>query len=349
MARVVAVLLALDGVPGTTVTRYCASSLQTTRMAFHAIRSGEGHVFVSAGVECVSRDRLGTSDDPPRGCWPDAESQPWASPRFADAQRRSALLAEDLGWPWRDPRQSNELPDVYMSMGLTAEAVADRHGITREEQDAFALRSQRLARDAAKQGFWSREITATVTPAGQVVTHDDSPRPETTPEALAALPAVFRRNGTVTAGNSCPLNDGAAALIVTSDTRARDLGLRPLARIISTGVSALSPEIMGVAPVDASRRALAHAGLQATDLDLIEINEAFAAQVIACQRTLDVPMERVNVMGGAIAVGHPYGMSGARITGTLLNALQERDGTLGLATMCVAGGQGMAIVLERLS
>jgi acetyl-CoA C-acetyltransferase len=348
MARVVAVLLGLDGLPGATVTRYCSSSLQTTRMAFHAIKAGEGDVFVSAGVECVSRYARGNSDVLP------AEAQAlvgggWQNPRFADAYRRSKRRAEGGADTWHDPREDGELPDVYLAMGQTAENLAQAHGVTREDMDAFGVRSQNLAEKAIADGFWEREIIPVTLPDGTVVSADDGPRAGVTMEGVAALKPVFRPDGRITAGNCCPLNDGAAAVVIMSDVRARELGITPLARIISTGVTALSPEIMGLGPVEASRQALLRAGMTMDDVDLVEINEAFAAQVIPSYRELGIPLEKLNVMGGAIAVGHPFGMTGARITGTLLNALDWHDRTIGLETMCVGGGQGMAMVVERLS
>ncbi|HLU44581.1 MAG TPA: acetyl-CoA C-acetyltransferase [Natronosporangium sp.] len=348
MARVVAVLLGLDTVPGATITRYCASSLQTTRMAFHAIKAGEGDVFISAGVECVSRYARGNSDSLP----PEAAAHVgggWHNPRFADARARTRARAEGGAPVWRDPRQDGALPDIYIAMGQTAENLAQVYGVTRQEMDEFGVRSQHLAEQAIADGFWAREITPVTTPDGTVVDRDDSPRSGVTMEAVAALQPAFRPDGRVTAGNCCPLNDGAAAVIVMSDTRARELGITPLARIVATGVSALSPEIMGLGPVEATRQALARAGMSISDIDLFEINEAFAAQVIPSYRELGIPLEKLNVMGGAIAVGHPFGMTGARITGTLINALQWHDRTLGLETMCVGGGQGMAMIIERLS
>jgi len=342
MARVVAVLLGHDHLPGTTVNRYCASSLQTTRMAFHAIRAGEGDAFISAGVECVSRFAKGSSDS-----WPDTQN-----PAFADAQARTerASGGGDQGsGPWHDPRDDGLLPDAYIAMGQTAENVAEMRGITREQQDEFGVRSQNLAEKAIANGFWEREITPVTRPDGTVVTADDGPRPGTTMEKVSALKPVFRPDGTVTAGNCCPLNDGAAAVIVMSDVKAAELGITPLARIVSSGVSALSPEIMGLGPVEASRQALARAGVAIGDIDLVEINEAFAAQVIPAYNDLAIDIAKLNVNGGAIALGHPFGMTGARITTTLLNGLQSHDATLGLETMCVGGGQGMAMIFERLS
>jgi acetyl-CoA C-acetyltransferase len=338
MARVVAVLLGLDGVPGTTVTRYCSSSLQTTRMAFHAIKAGEGDVFISAGVEAVSRFVKGSSDS-----LPDTQN-----PQFDEAVARSAKSAEG-GADWHDPRADGAVPDVYVAMGQTAENVAGIRGVSRQEQDEFGVRSQNLAEKAIADGFWEKDITPVTLPDGSVVSKDDGPRAGTTYEAVAALKPVFRPDGTVTAGNCCPLNDGAAAVVVMSDTKAAELGITPLARIVSTGVTGLSPEIMGLGPVEASRQALARSGMAIGDVDLVEINEAFAAQVIPSYQELGIDLDRLNVNGGAIAVGHPFGMTGARITSTLINSLRFHDKAIGLETMCVGGGQGMAMILERLS
>jgi acetyl-CoA C-acetyltransferase len=339
MARVVAVLLGHDSLPGTTVTRYCSSSLQTTRMAFHAIKAGEADVFISAGVECVSRFVNGSSDS-----WPNTHN-----PVFADAEGRAEQAREGGAGTWHDPREDEKMPDVYIAMGETAENVAGLRGITRAEQDEFAVRSQNLAEKAIAGGFWPREITPVTLPDGSTVTADDGPRAGTTLEKVAALKPSFRPDGTVTAGNCCALNDGAAAVIIMSDTKAAELGITPLGRIVSTAVSALSPELMGLGPVGASRRALSLAGMAIGDIDLVEINEAFAAQVIPSYRELGIDLDKLNVNGGAIAIGHPFGMTGARITTTLLNSLQFHDKTLGLETMCVGGGQGMAMVVERLS
>jgi acetyl-CoA C-acetyltransferase len=338
IARVVAVMLGLDGVPGTTVNRYCSSSLQSTRMAYHAIKAGEGDVFISAGVECVSRFAKGSSDS-----LPDTQN-----PLFAGAQARTVATAA-TETPWHDPRADAEVPDIYIAMGQTAENLASLRGITRAEQDEFGVRSQNLAEKALANGFWQREITPVTLPDGSVVSADDGPRPGTTLEKIATLKPAFREHGTVTAGNCCPLNDGAAAVVVMSDVKAASLGLTPLARIVSTGVSALSPEIMGLGPVQASRQALRRAGMAIGDIDLAEINEAFAAQVIPSYRDLGIDPARLNVNGGAIAVGHPFGMTGARIATTLLNSLQFHDKTIGLETMCVGGGQGMAMIFERLT
>jgi acetyl-CoA C-acetyltransferase len=338
LARAVAVLAGMDHLPGTTVNRYCSSSLQTTRMALHAIKAGEGDVFLSVGVETVSRYFKGNADG-----LPDTQN-----PVFAEAQARTEKLAGG-GQTWVDPRTEGLLPDLYVTMGQTAENVAQLKGVTRADQDAFGVRSQNLAEKAIADGFWARDITPVTLPDGTVVDADDGPRAGVTLEGVSGLKPVFRPDGTVTAGNCCPLNDGAAAVVVMSDTKARQLGLTPLARIVSTGVSGLSPEIMGLGPVDASRQALARAGLTIDDIDLVEINEAFAAQVIPSARELGIAEDRLNVNGGAIAVGHPFGMTGARITSTLINSLQWHDKQLGLETMCVGGGQGMAMVLERLS
>ena len=337
IGRIVSVLLGLDGVPGTTVNRYCSSSLQTTRMAFHAIKAGEGDVFVSAGVESVSRYEGGFADLPSA-----------VNPVFGSAVARTAARAGGGAPRWTDPRDDGALPDPYIAMGQTAENVAQVRGVTREQQDAFAARSQQRAEAAIASGFWAQDITPVVLDDGTVVSADDGPRSGVTVDALAGLDPVFRPDGTITAGNCCPLNDGAAAVVIVSDRIVDELGLTPLARIVSTGVSGLSPEVMGLGPVEASRRALSLAGLSIDDMDLIEINEAFAAQVIPSARELGVDDERLNIHGGAIAVGHPFGMTGARITSTLINGLAATGGRYGLETMCVGGGQGMALVLERV-
>ena len=339
MARVVAILLGYDNLPGTTITRYCSSSLQTTRMAFHAIKAGEGDAFISAGVECVSRLAAGSSDT-----WPNTQN-----PLLAPAEERNAQEAAGGAPTWHDPRDDGQLPDVYVAMGQTAENVAQLRNVTRLEQDEFGVRSQNLAEKALADGFWQQDITPATLPDGRVVAADDGPRAGTTLEKVATLQPVFRPDGTVTAGNCCPLNDGAAAVVVMSDRKAAELGLTPIARIVATGVSALSPEIMGLGPVQASTRALARAGMTIDDIDLVEINEAFAAQVIPSYQELGIDLDKLNVNGGAIAVGHPFGMTGARITSTILNSLRFHDKTFGLETMCVGGGQGMAMIFERLS
>ncbi|GAA3128492.1 acetyl-CoA C-acetyltransferase [Kribbella aluminosa] len=340
MARRVAVQLGWDNTPATTVNRFCASSTQTARMAFHAIKAGEGDIFVSAGVECVSRYKnFGSAGvgDPSS-----------FNPVFTDAVARTEKYAETND-TWHDPRADGQLPDIYISMGQTAENVATLRGISRADQDVFGVRSQNLAEKAINNGFFEREITPVTLPDGTVVSKDDGPRAGTSLEKVSQLQPVFRPDGTVTAGNCCPLNDGAAAVVIMSDTKARELGLTPLARIVSTGVSGLSPEIMGLGPVEASKQALARAGMSIGDIDLVEINEAFAVQVIGSARELGIDEDRLNVHGGAIALGHPFGSTGARIMTTLVNGLQFEDKQFGLETMCVGGGQGMAIVLERLS
>jgi acetyl-CoA C-acetyltransferase len=340
MARRVAVQLGWDNTPATTVNRFCASSTQTARMAFHAIKSGEGDIFVSAGVECVSRYKnFGSAGvgDPSS-----------FNPVFTDAVQRTEKYAETND-TWHDPREDGQIPDIYIAMGQTAENVATLRGINRAEQDAFGVRSQNLAERAIGNGFFEREIVPVTLPDGTVVSKDDGPRPGTTLEGVSGLKPVFRPDGTVTAGNCCPLNDGSAAVVIMSDTKARELGLTPLARIVSTGVSGLSPEIMGLGPVEASKQALARAGMSINDIDLVEINEAFAVQVIGSARELGIDEDKLNVHGGAIALGHPFGSTGARIMTTLVNGLQFEDKQFGLETMCVGGGQGMAVVLERLS
>lgn len=334
IARVVAVMAGLDDVPGVTVNRYCSSSLQTIRMAAHAIWSGEGDVFVAAGVEFVSRYGSGASD-----------SADATNPLFADAQARTAQRSEGDAPRWTPPAG---LPDIYIAMGQTAENVAQIEGVTRTEQDAWAVRSQNRAESAIERGFYEHDITPVTLADGTVVSVDDGPRAGVTMDAISTLSPVFRPDGTVTAGNACPLNDGAAAVIVMSDTRAEQLGIEPLARIVSSGVSGLHPEIMGLGPVEACRQALNRAGLHIDDIDLVEINEAFAAQVLPSARHLGIDHDRLNVNGGAIALGHPFGMTGARIMTTLINGLEETGGRYGLETMCVGGGQGMAMIIERL-
>ncbi|MDA8071933.1 MAG: acetyl-CoA C-acetyltransferase [Actinomycetota bacterium] len=333
VARVSALLAGVD-VPGVTVNRYCSSSLQTIRMAAHAIRAGEGDVFVAAGVETVSRYGHGTSDSGPH------------NPAFAEAEARTAARTAAVTEPWTPPAG---LPDVYIAMGQTAENVAEHEQVSRQEMDEFAALSQNRAVESQRNGFFEREIIPVTLADGTVVAKDDGPRPGTTVEALANLKPAFREGGSVTAGNSCPLNDGAAAVVVMSDTKAKALGITPLARVVSSGVSALDPEIMGLGPIGASRQALDRAKLTMDDIDLVEINEAFAAQVVPSAKHLGISYDKLNVHGGAIALGHPFGMTGARIMTTLVNGLETTGGRYGLETMCVGGGQGMAMIVERLS
>lgn len=337
IGRVVSVLLGYDFMPGTTVNRYCSSSLQTTRMAFHAIKAGEGDAFISAGVETVSQFGIGAADGAPNS----------KNPVFADAMARSEAAAGAA--EWHDPRADGLLPDVYIAMGQTAENVVLHTGISREDQDHWGVRSQNRAEEAINSGFFAREISPVTLPDGTVVSTDDGPRAGTSYEKISQLKPVFRPDGTITAGNACPLNDGAAAVIITSDTKAKQLGLKPLARIVATGVSGLSPEIMGLGPIEAVKKALANAKMSVSDIDLFEINEAFAVQVLGSARELGIDEDKLNVSGGAIALGHPFGMTGARITATLLNNLATHDKQFGVETMCVGGGQGMAMVVERLS
>ena len=334
VARVAALLAGLDNVPGVTVNRYCSSSLQTIRMAAHAIRSGEGDVFVAAGVETVSRFASGASDIGKA-----------VNPLFADAMARTATRSERVSDPWTAPPG---LPDIYIAMGQTAENVAEYEKVSRREMDEFAVRSQELAVAHQDNGFFEREIVPVTLPDGTVMTRDDGPRAGTTLERLSTLQPVFREGGSITAGNACPLNDGAAAVVVMSDTRAKELGIQPLARIIASGVSGLNPEIMGLGPIEACRQALGRAGMTIDDIDLVEINEAFAAQVIPSAKHLGITLDKLNIRGGAIALGHPFGMTGARIMTTLLNSLEDSGLRFGMETMCVGGGQGMAMIVERL-
>jgi acetyl-CoA C-acetyltransferase len=335
IARVVAVLAGLDDVPGVTVNRYCSSSLQTIRMAAHAIRSGEGDIFISAGVETVSRYARGASD-----------SGKAMNPLFGAAMERTRSRSEKVTDPWT-PQPG--LPDVYVAMGQTAENVAEFEKVSRQEMDEFALRSQELAVAHQENGFFEREITPVTLPDGTVVSKDDGPRAGTTLEKLASLQPVFRQGGTITAGNACPLNDGAAGVIVMSDTKAKELGIKPLARIIASGVSGLNPEIMGLGPIEACRQALRRANMTIDDIDLVEINEAFAAQVLPSAKHLGITLDKLNIRGGAIALGHPFGMTGSRIMTTLLNSLEDSGKRFGLESMCVGGGQGMAMIVERLN
>jgi acetyl-CoA C-acetyltransferase len=334
IARVAALLAGLPDVPGVTVNRYCSSSLQTIRMAAHAIRSGEGDVFVAAGVETVSRFASGASD-----------SGKATNGLFSEAMERTATRSERAGEPWS---AQPGLPDIYIAMGQTAENVAEYEKVSRVEMDEFAVRSQELAVTHQENGFFEREIIPVTLPDGKVVTTDDGPRAGTTLERLATLQPVFREGGTVTAGNACPLNDGAAAVVVMSDTRARELGIKPLARIVASGVSGLNPEIMGLGPIEACRQAMKRANMSIDDIDLVEINEAFAAQVIPSAKHLGITLDKLNIRGGAIALGHPFGMTGARIMTTLLNSLEDAGARFGMESMCVGGGQGMAMIVERL-
>ena len=333
IGRATAVLMGWNQVPGVTVNRYCSSSLMTIRMAAHAIKAGEGDCFVAAGVETVSRFIYGMADGP-------------HNPLFADAEARTATLAEGNEADWAP---HDNLPDVYIAMGQTAENVAEYKQVSREAQDEFAARSQNLSEQSLDEGYWADEITPITLPDGTVVKDDDGIRRGTTAEKLSGLQPVFRPGGTVTAGNACPLNDGAAGVVVMSDTLAKELGLTPLARIVSSGVSGLNPEIMGLGPVEAIKQALGRANMSIDDIDLVEINEAFAAQVLPSADELGIPMDKLNTRGGSIALGHPFGMTGARIMTTLIHNLQTADKTFGVESMCVGGGQGMAMIVERLS
>jgi acetyl-CoA C-acetyltransferase len=332
VARVVAILAGLGDVPGVTVNRYCSSSLQTIRMAAHAIKAGEGDCFIAAGVEAVSRYGNGASDTAPNDV-------------FKPAGERTAQRAQGGQPEWSPP---DGLPDIYIAMGQTAENVREIEHVTRREMDEFAALSQQRAVANVENGFFADEITPLSLPDGTVVSKDDGPRPGTTVEGLAGLKPVFRPDGEITAGNACPLNDGAAAVLVMSDTKAAELGVTPLARIVSSGVSALNPEIMGLGPIEASRQALARAGMTIDEIDLVEINEAFAAQVIPSAKHLGIEWDKLNVHGGSIALGHPFGMTGARIMTTLVHGLHATDKQFGLETMCVGGGQGMAMIIERV-
>jgi acetyl-CoA C-acetyltransferase len=334
IARVISALAGFDDVPGVTVNRYCSSSLQTIRMAFHAIKAGEGDCFIAGGVETVSRYASGASDMAP-------------NPLFKEPGRRTAARAQGGQGTWTPPVG---LPDMYIAMGQTAENVVEAEGISREEMDRFGVRSQNLACEFVDKGFYEREITPLTLADGTVVSKDDGPRPGTTYEGVSQLKPAFRPDGTVTAGNACPLNDGAAAVLVMSDAKAKQLGLTPLARIVSSGVSGLNPEIMGLGPIEACRKAMALAGMTIDQIDLVEINEAFACQVIGSAKHLGIDLDKqMNIHGGAIALGHPFGMTGARIMTTLINGLQWEDKTYGMESMCVGGGQGMAMIVERLS
>jgi acetyl-CoA C-acetyltransferase len=321
MARIISILAGI-GAPGTTVNRYCSSSLQAVRMAFHAIKADEGSAFVCVGVESSTRSPLGVFCDQP------------------DTQNPRLQVGNAEGFP-----------QAYMAMGVTAENVADKYDISREEMDRYALQSHRRAVRAGQDGIFAREIIPVPMASGVTMTADDGPRPDTSLEKLATLKPVFREGGRVTAGNSCPLNDGAAATVVMSAALASELRITPIAHIISTGVSSLEPELMGLGPIESTRQALERAKMTIDDVDVVEINEAFAAQVIPSARGIGVDpfSDKLNPHGGAIALGHPFGMTGVRILATLLNDLRTRDQTIGLETMCVGGGQGMAMIIERLS
>jgi acetyl-CoA C-acetyltransferase len=320
MARNIGLLAGLpDTVPGTSVNRFCASSLQSIRMAFHAIKIREGDTFVAGGVESVSRTggKGGSRDD--------------LNPRFMDESRNDFVN------------------HVYIPMGMTAENVAEKYDVPRARMDEFAKLSQDRAVEAQKNGFFEREITPITLPDGTVVSQDDCPRANTQLDKLAELKPAFKEGGRVTAGNACPLNDGAAAVLVMDEDKARSLGLKPLARIKASAISGLAPEIMGVGPIEAVGKVLAQAGMSIKDIDVVELNEAFAAQVLPVCDALGISIEdQLNPNGGAIALGHPFGMTGARIMTTLINDLQTLDKTIGLETMCVGGGQGMAMIIERL-
>lgn len=339
LARIVAIQAGMAEVPGVTINRYCSSSLMSIRMAAQAIKAGEGDVFIAAGVETVSRFMSGMADSGPH------------NPKYEAAEARTAERSTG-GAPTWSPLEGG-LPDVYISMGQTAENVAQYKNVSRERQDEYAALSQQRATESLENGFWENEITPVTTTDDEgnevIVSRDDGIRPGTTAEGLAGLKPAFRPDGSVTAGNACPLNDGAAAVVVMSATRAKELGLTPLMRIVSSGVTGLNPEIMGLGPIEASKQALARAGMTIDDIDLVEINEAFAAQVIPSADELGISWDKLNVNGGAIAIGHPFGMTGARIMNTLYNGLVKEDKTFGLETMCVGGGQGMAMVVERLS
>ncbi len=334
IGRVAAILAGLDNVPGVTVNRYCSSSLQTIRMAAHAIKAGEGDIFIAAGVETVSRYMNGAADTGPHNVL------------FTDAEARTVARTPKVTEAWAP---QSGLPDVYIQMGQTAENVAEYENVSRLEMDEFAVMSQNRAVAAQERGFFEREIVPVTLADGTVISKDDGPRPGTNLEGLSNLKPVFREGGTITAGNACPLNDGAAAVIVMSDTKARELGITPLARIVASGVSGLNPEIMGLGPIDACRQTLGRANMSIDDIDLVEINEAFAAQVIPSAKHLGISYDKLNVNGGAIALGHPFGQTGARIMTTLLNGLEDSGKTFGLESMCVGGGQGMAMIVERLS
>ncbi len=332
IGRATAVLMGWNQVPGVTVNRYCSSSLMTIRMAAHAIKAGEGDCFVAAGVETVSRFIYGMADGP-------------HNPLFADAEARTATLAEGNEADWAP---HDNLPDVYIAMGQTAENVAEYKQVSREAQDEFAARSQNLSEQSLDEGYWADEITPITLPDGTVVKDDDGIRRGTTAEKLSGLQPVFRPGGTVTAGNACPLNDGAAGVVVMSDTLAKELGLTPLARIVSSGVSGLNPEIMGLGPVEAIKQALGRANMSIDDIDLVEINEAFAAVVLSWAQVYNADMSKVNVNGGAMAMGHPVGSTGARLIIRDRHELERQDKTTALITMCCGANVGTGTIIERI-
>ena len=340
IARTIGLLSRLPNTTtGTTVHRYCASSLQAIRVAAHAIKAGEGNTFIAAGVEHVSRVGPWSEDGLPQlmgaiiGNAPDDLKSQIPKPEF----KNEKIDGHD------------DRTDAYISMGETAENVADQYGVARDDMDRYAQRSQERAVEARDSGFFDREIVSVELPDGSTVDKDDGPRSDSTFERLNSLKPAFREDGRVTAGNSCPLNDGAAAVLVMSDERANELGLKPRARIVASATSGLEPEIMGVAPIGAIRKVLERAGMSIGDVDIVELNEAFAAQVLPIAEEIGIDYDKLNPYGGAIALGHPFGMTGARIMTTLLNGLESSDGQIGIETMCVAGGQGMAMVVERLN
>ena len=340
VARIIGLLSRLpDSTTGTTVHRYCASSLQAIRIAAHAVKAGEGHTFIAAGVEHVSRVGMWSEDGLPQLMSALAEKAPEeAKSQIPQPAFKNERVNGDDG-----------RTDAYIAMGQTAENVAERYDVPREDMDRYAQRSQERAVAARESGFFDREIVAVELPDGNTVDRDDGPRADSSYEKLSQLPPAFRENGRVTAGNSCPLNDGAAAVLVMSEERAREVGAKPRARIVASATSGLEPEIMGVAPIGAIKRVLDRAGMTIGDIDVVELNEAFAAQVLPIAEECGIDLEKLNPHGGAIALGHPFGMTGARIMTTLLNDLESDGGQIGLETMCVAGGQGMAMIVERLS
>lgn len=333
LARRVAVLSGMDGLPGATINRFCASSLEAVAAGARAIRSGDGDAFLVGGVESTSMQ-------------PPVTTNPYPG-MDTSTERVEQVLSS--GRPWEDPRRAGKVPDLYLSMGVTAELVARMTRTTRSDQDEWALLSQQRAARALEAGYFDAEISPYVRADGTVIDVDDGPRPSTSIDGLRGLAPAFAADGTVTAGNASPLNDGASASVLMSARRAEQLGVPALARVLGTSATALSPEIMGLGPVEATRKVLRRLSMTMQDMDLIELNEAFAAQVVPVVRQLEADPSQVNVHGGAIAIGHPFGATGVRLVGTLINGLRSKDSTLGLATLCVGGGQGMAMVIERLS